>query len=366
VTSGAARVAVVGAGWWSGSVHLPAIVDNPHAELVAICDADADRARAAAELFGARYWTTQVEDLATMGIDCAVVATPHDAHHGPVALLLDAGVDVLVEKPMAIHPRDAWDMVGRAERSGARLHVGYPFLHSAQAAALRGVVRDRGIGEPVLFEALFATAVQAFYRGDVSTQSGPGTPFVSRADTYSSASRGGGQLLSQATHAAAMALWCLEDSVEIVSGIAAGSGDSEVDDVDVVSARAAAGTLLSISSTGTVHENDARIERYTLLGTSGHAILDTVAGTLVVYRPSGVEEDLVNGTAGSANAVRAPIEALIAAKVAGGPVVVDGSLGARVVEVLWAANQSAASGRVVRPGDWAFGPAAGAETAVAR
>ena len=366
MTDQVVQVAVVGAGWWSGSVHLPAVVAHPGAELVAVCDADPERARTAAEMFGARRWTTDVEELPGMGVDCAVVATPHDAHHEPAGYLLEAGVDVLVEKPMTIHPRDAWDLVERATRSGARLHVGYPFLHSVQAGALRRLVRECGIGDPVLLDALLATAVEGFYRGDFSAQQASGAPFASRSATYSSTKRGGGQLLTQVTHAVALALWCLEDPVERVLGLSTSGGRSEVDDVDVVSARMDRGTLLAVSSTGTVHENDARTERYTLFGTAGHALLDTVTSSLVVTRPGRADETLATAADGPANAVRAPLAALVATRLSDVPVVVDGALGARVVEVLWAARTSAASGRAVRPTDWTQDPAADVAGAGAR
>ncbi|UNX54296.1 Gfo/Idh/MocA family oxidoreductase [Georgenia sp. TF02-10] len=346
------KVAVVGAGWWSGTVHLPAIVDHPDAELVAVCDADGERARTAAEMFGAARWVTDVAALPGLGVDCAIVATPHDAHHQPTVQLLDAGVDVLVEKPMAIHPAEAWGMVAAAERSGARLHVGYPFLHSHQAAELRRVVRDGDIGTPVLLNALFATAVQGFYRGDLSVQRQSGAPFSSRAETYASASRGGGQLLTQATHAVALALWCLEDDVRTVTGLTAVGPATEVDVVDALTARTASGTLLTVSSTGTVHHNDERVERYSLFGTVGHAFLDTAANTVVLHRPGRGGQVLADASHGPANAVHAPLDALLAGRSGGVAPVVGGELGARVVETQWAARESAATGGAVGPEDW--------------
>lgn len=346
------RVGVVGAGWWSSAVHLPAIAADPSAELTIICDADADRAQAAAELFEAARWTTQVADLLHAGVECAVVATPHDAHYAPAALLLDAGVDVLIEKPMVIEPAHAWDLVARANRSGARLHVGYPFLHSVQAAELRRVVADGQIGTTVLADAIFATAVEGFYRGDMAAQRDSDAPFSSRADTYSSAARGGGQLLTQATHALSLLLWTLREEIASVQAFLASGPEQEVDRTDVILARTRSDALLSLTSTGTVHHNDERIEQYKIFGASGHVLVDTVRNTVVLHRRGSTPRFLADAGDGDANAVTAPVAALISSRQQGTPPAVDGSLGAQVAEVTWAARTSALAGHGIRPGNW--------------
>jgi len=47
-----ARIALVGAGWWATTTHLPALLDHPDAEIAAVCDLDAAKARKAADVFG--------------------------------------------------------------------------------------------------------------------------------------------------------------------------------------------------------------------------------------------------------------------------------------------------------------------------
>ena len=78
---------------------------------VAICDSDQRRATETATLFGVPFATTEVSRLLDVGVDAVIVATPHYAHYGPAAAALDAGVDVLVEKPMTLDPVQAWDLV---------------------------------------------------------------------------------------------------------------------------------------------------------------------------------------------------------------------------------------------------------------
>lgn len=344
------KIGVVGAGWWSNGVHLPAIAAHPQAELVVIGDSDLARAESTARRFGAQHWTSDITEFNEFGIDCAVVATPHDAHFLPASSLLKAGVDVLIEKPMTIEPDEAWKLVGLAEASGARLHVGYPVLHSKQASLLRRFIQDGELGEVVMFDALYATAVQSFYLGDLSVQALEGAKVSSRADTYASVAKGGGQLNSQTTHAVALLLWALEDAIGEVFGISTiGRAGSKVDVANVISGHTHAGTLLSISSTGTVHSNAARTERFTLFGSEGHLVFDSVNDSLISETPNRGRSVLADSSFGSANATSAPAACLIDCFINEKPPVVSGYLGAQVVEVLWAARKSAATGLSVSP-----------------
>src|SRR5947209_4605315 len=69
-----ARIAVIGAGWWSTSTHIPGLLDDPAAEVVALCDADEGRLRAAAARFEiARTYTDVGEMLRRERIDGAVI-----------------------------------------------------------------------------------------------------------------------------------------------------------------------------------------------------------------------------------------------------------------------------------------------------
>jgi predicted dehydrogenase len=53
-----ARIAVIGSGWWATYTHIPALQANPAAELMALCDADPARLRAAAEAYGVAHTYT--------------------------------------------------------------------------------------------------------------------------------------------------------------------------------------------------------------------------------------------------------------------------------------------------------------------
>ena len=92
------RAAVVGAGYL-GSFHAEKYAQAAGCELVAVADVDLARADALA----ARLGTRAVSDFRELigAIDCASVVVPTQHHHAVATVLLDAGVDCLVEKPLA-------------------------------------------------------------------------------------------------------------------------------------------------------------------------------------------------------------------------------------------------------------------------
>lgn len=115
-------VAVIGVGHL-GSRHARVYREHEGARLVGVSDLDIERARAAAEPFGARAVTDYRELLPQ--IRAASVAVPTVTHHDITLDLLSAGIDVLVEKPMAATLPEAEAMVEAARLRGRILAVGH-------------------------------------------------------------------------------------------------------------------------------------------------------------------------------------------------------------------------------------------------
>jgi predicted dehydrogenase len=115
-------MAVVGAGQF-GKNHCRVVHESPRAELCAVVDVDGTRAAAAAALYQAE---ALIDFRALAGkVDAAVVAVPTTAHEEVAVALLDAGIDVLVEKPIAPDMESAGRMVDAATRRGRILQVGH-------------------------------------------------------------------------------------------------------------------------------------------------------------------------------------------------------------------------------------------------
>jgi predicted dehydrogenase len=116
------RAAVIGAGHM-GNYHAQKLVTLDGVELVAVVDADLLRARAiAAKTSGAAY--ADYRELLS-GLDCAFIATPTEHHHRIARDCLNAGVHVLIEKPITNTVAQARELVALAEQRGLVVQVGH-------------------------------------------------------------------------------------------------------------------------------------------------------------------------------------------------------------------------------------------------
>ena len=133
------RTAVIGVGYL-GRFHAEKYAANPAAELVAVADVDPARARAVAAALGVEA-VTDYRALAGR-IDCASVAVPTQLHHAVACDLLDAGVDVLVEKPLTMTVDEGKALLELAVRRGRVLQVGHLERFNPAIRALDGIVRE--------------------------------------------------------------------------------------------------------------------------------------------------------------------------------------------------------------------------------
>lgn len=106
-----------------GRHHVRILASLPGAELVGVVDQD----RARAEEIAREHGTSVLGDLATLAdcVDAVVVATPTVSHTEVATPLLDRGIHVLVEKPIAGSLADADAQIEAAARGGAVLAVGH-------------------------------------------------------------------------------------------------------------------------------------------------------------------------------------------------------------------------------------------------
>lgn len=131
------QIGVAGAGVF-GRNHMRVISQSGRAAVAAVYDVDAERARAAAAEYGARACGS-LEELAGV-CRAAVVATPTAAHAEVACRLLEAGLDVLVEKPVAVTMDEARQIVETAARRGRIVQVGHLERFNPAVEAARKVV----------------------------------------------------------------------------------------------------------------------------------------------------------------------------------------------------------------------------------
>ena len=138
------RLAVVGAGAF-GRNHLRILAASPDAELVAAADSEAAAAQQAAEQFNCRA-INDYRQLAGL-CDAAVIATPTSSHEEIAAFLMDAGIDVLIEKPITPSVAAAVRLSGQAAATGRILQVGHLERFNPAVRAL-----EKRVTLPLFFE----------------------------------------------------------------------------------------------------------------------------------------------------------------------------------------------------------------------
>jgi len=132
------RIAVVGAGEF-GRRHMRVVSRSERAELAGVFDIDPARAAAAAAEWGGTVFPN-LEALAGK-VDAAIVATPTTAHVATACALINAGLDVLVEKPIAADLESARRLVDAARANGRILQVGHLERFNPAVAAAGRIVR---------------------------------------------------------------------------------------------------------------------------------------------------------------------------------------------------------------------------------
>ena len=141
----ALRIAVVGVGHM-GRFHAEKVAalarEDASVRLAAVADRNLDRAQAAAHR-SAAFATTSPRD-AFARADAAIVAVPTAAHAELVAQALEAGLDVLVEKPIATTLAEAQALVALARQRGRVLQVGHlEWFNAAMRSVAARAVKPR-------------------------------------------------------------------------------------------------------------------------------------------------------------------------------------------------------------------------------
>jgi predicted dehydrogenase len=128
---------LIGAGTM-GTLYARAFAECGSAELVAICDVDLEKADALATVRGVpASYADCAEMLEHEQLDAATVATPDFHHREPVIACLEAGADVLCEKPLATTTADCDAICDAVRRSGRRLMVNFGNRHKRKVYALK-------------------------------------------------------------------------------------------------------------------------------------------------------------------------------------------------------------------------------------
>ena len=345
-----ARIGVIGAGWWATQHHIPSLKTYEKAELVGIADVKPEKARAAADYYNVGRTFDNHHDLLAAGVDGVVIAVQHAYHYAAARDSLDAGVHVLVEKPMTLTAADAWDLVARAERAGLHLMVGYTWQFTRHAQAAREIVQAGTLGELQMVSGIFTSWVESYLRGNPQDYAEAfGFPVTGPApDTYADPRvAGGGQGHVQVTHPMGMALWVTGLRAVEVFGYME-NYDLAVDLVNTFSFKLDNGAMGTMASTGAMRPHQRLDQGFVYTGTNGVLRQDMGGGRLEAQYNDGASAEFADLAVEEIYPAHLPARGLVDVIRGEGENRAPGELGARVVEFLEAGYRSAESGRAVR------------------
>jgi len=156
------RGALIGCGFFARN-HLHAWKEIEGAEIIALCDADAERLQTAGREFGVeRLYTDAADLLRSERLDFVDIATTAASHRTLVELAAAAGVAAICQKPFALSLSDGEAMVSACERAGVPLMVHENFRWQSAIQAAGRALGEGRIGKPFWGRVSFRSAFDVF------------------------------------------------------------------------------------------------------------------------------------------------------------------------------------------------------------
>lgn len=247
------RIGIIGVGGIAFR-HIRSFLESPDAEIAALVDTDSGRLKEAQnkapELVEIPVYSKYTDMIAVGGIDAVVICTPHTLHYQQTIDSLDAGLHVLIEKPMVCTTQHARSVLKKAKEVGKVVMIAYQRHFQPQYRYIRDTVRSGALGEVTFVSALQCQKWKKAVAGTWRL-----VPELS----------GGGQLNDSGSHLLEIILW--------TSGLTAKSVQAYIDNcdtpVDINSAlsmeftNGAQGTVSIVGDAPCWHED------FTIWGTKG-------------------------------------------------------------------------------------------------
>jgi inositol 2-dehydrogenase len=144
------RIGVIGVGR-IGRLHAQNVASSvERAELVAVADPIRSLARAVGESLGVRTYANPSDMMRTEKLDAVIIATPTKLHAEHVGLATEAGVPVLLEKPLALTMKESDRIISVVRRSGIKFQLGFNRRWDPSYSRAKRMILEGRIGKPLV------------------------------------------------------------------------------------------------------------------------------------------------------------------------------------------------------------------------
>jgi len=144
------KIGVVGVGFW-GSNHVRVLKELESAEVKAVCDIDLEKAKYVARKFGvSKYYRDLNEMLDREELDAVTVCTPSVNHAEVAVKVLESGLNVFVEKPLASNPDECLKIIDAAKSNNRFVMTGFIERFNPAVSKAVELLRAGEIGEVIM------------------------------------------------------------------------------------------------------------------------------------------------------------------------------------------------------------------------
>ncbi len=341
------RVGIAGAGWWATENYLPILMEHDRARAVAVNRHGRAELLEAQRRFCAEIATEDFDEMIASGhLDALFVSSPHNLHYQQARKGLEAGLHVLVEKPMTTDTAQARELVALARREQRNLMVPYGWNFRPFTEKARDMIEAGRIGRIRHVAAHMASPAGDLFTGRdfAGTEDAIFRPIP---DNWANAEFGGygwGQLV----HLLGL-LFYLTDLEPAELFAFTGKSDAGADIYDAVSMRFSDGETATLSGAATVpHGSPFQID-IRIFGDAGMLLFDMERERVSLRRDDGEDVDLALEQGDGAYQCAEPVRRFIAMCL-GEPAGNNGTgeTGLKSVAVVEAMLRSAASGTKAR------------------
>ena len=346
----AVRCAVIGAGWWGTTAHIPALRRHPGADLRCVHHRDRAVAQRIARDFAVPRAAASVEEaLDREPLDAVVISSTANVHYRQAKAALQRGLHVLIEKPMTITAAEAGELVQLARRQEVQFLISGPWHYTSHAAAAQQLVGSGALGEIKLISVLMTNFCIGLYRGLAWEQIFAGADAFENAEPpyltpepeafADPAVSGGGQIYTQVSHVGAyLAFLTGGDPSTVFARF--DNHDTGVDVHNSISATWEGGTLVSIASTGAPMAGERTFE-VRVFGSDAMLFLELWRGTMRLYPATGPAQDYPRLAEEEIYPLHAPAENLVDVVMGTAPNRSPAGLGWSAIKLIEAACESA-------------------------